>query len=395
MALFGRGRSKSFERCALDVCERLRPDSKWTLNRDDDHIAGNDITIHLGNLRLIWEAKDASERPAWLEGHLSEILLQVTDEDSGMPPQEEIRSMIRPRVLVESSRLQAMIENKPSSVVPPFRSLTDDLVGLVGIDSPTAITLVSSRRLEEWNITFNSLWEVGVRTVAGLGDDQGWSHVNGLVYVSQTTDDYTNSRLLGASYLDQLRLSGPIVVLVPHRNSLIVASFINDEAVALACDLALQQINEPSPICLKPFVWADGELRDLFVNDGHPAARSVRLLRLVDDDINYKQVTSQLVQLVGEHMTVGSFFVDQERLVSSTNWGPSPSLLPKADEIVFVDDEHNPSRGMVAAWDDAAAVVGNLMTATEFYPPRFRVDGLPDAETIRAIGSPVGRLASF
>ena len=395
MAVFGRRKPKTFEGNALASCRRLRPDVQWKRDKGNDQIVGDDITINLGELRLIWDTKDEPERPAWLEGHLSEVLYQVADPDSGRPADNEIRAMIRPRVLVESSRLQAKLDNKPVSVVPPFRSLTDDIVGLVGIDSPTSIALVSTTKAQDWNTTFDSLWETGVSSIKSLGGEAGWTQVEELVFVSETHDDYTNSRLLDPDYLDQLHLNGPAVVLLPHRNSLIVAPLINDEAVGLACELALQQLNEPSPICLKPFVYANGELQNLIVSDGHPAHRIISLLRLLDDDINYKQVVPQLAQLLGGELHIGGFFVDQDRLISSTNWGPSPTLLPKADEVVFIDDETNPLRGMVASWDAAADLFGAQLVETDYSPTRYRVDGLPDADAIRSIGQPVSSLASF
>lgn len=395
MGLFGRKRPKTFEDNALASCRRLRPDADWKHDKGEDQITGDGIVINLANLRLIWDAKDGPERPAWLEGHLSEVLYQVTDEDNGRPPDHEIRSMIRPRVMVESSRLQAMLDNKPQSVTPPFRPLTDDLVGLIGIDSPTSITLVSNSRVQDWETTFDDLWVTGVNSIANLGGEVGWSHMDGLVYVSQTHDDYTNSRLLNPNYLDELQLNGPAVVLLPHRNSLIVAPLIDDDAVTLACELGLQQLNEPSPICIKPFVYSDGQLQDLVVSETHPAYRTVRLLHLIDTDINYKQVVPQLTKLLKDELLIGGFFVDQDRLVSSTNWGPKPALLPQADEVVFIDDEANPSRGMVAPWHAVMSHFSDRLTQTDYYPTRYRVQGLPDPEQIRSIAQPLGSLASF
>ena len=395
MSIFGRKKPKTFEGNALASCRRLRPDVEWKHDKGSDQIAGDGITINLGNLRLIWEAKESAERPVWLEGHLSEVLYQVTDKDSDRPPDDEIRSMIRPRVMIESSRLQAMIDNKPATVVPPFRSLTEDLVGLIGIDSPTSITLVSSSKAQDWKTTFDDLWEIGVSSIKNLGGEVGWSHVDGSVYVSETHDDYTNSRLLDPEHLDQLQLNGPAVVLLPHRNSLIVAPLISDEAVGLACNLALQQLNEPSPICVKPFVYANGELQELRIGEDHLAYGVVSLLRLIDDDINYKQVVPQLTQLLGGELEIAGFFVDQNRLISSTNWGPSPTLLPKTDEVVFIDSEANPLRGMVAPWDAVSDLLGSQLVKTEYYPTRFRVEGLPDIDAIRSISQPLESLASF
>ena len=395
MALFGRKRPKTFEGNALASCRRLRPDVDWSHDKAEDQISGDGILINLGNLRLIWEAKESSERPAWLEGHLSEVLYQVTDDDNGRPPDHEIRAMIRPRVMVESSRLQAMLDNKPFTVTPPYRSLTDDLVGLIGIDSPTSITLVSNSRVQDWKTTFDALWETGVSSISTLGGEVGWSHMDGLVYVSETHDDYTNSRLLNPRYLDELQLNGPAVVLLPHRNSLIVAPLIDDAAVSLACELALHQLNEPSPICIKPFLYSEGQLQDLEVSESHPAYGTVRLLDLIDTDINYKQVVPQLTKLLRDELHVAGFFVDQNRLMSSTNWGPRPTLLPQADEVVFIDDEANPSRGMVAPWSAVAEAFGDRLQQTDYYPRRFRVEGLPAAEEIRSIAQPVDSLTSF
>ncbi len=393
VAIFRR-KPKSFEANAIASCQRLRPSIDWKHDRKDDQITGDGITINLTNLRLVWEETEEDQRAIWLEGHLSEVLFRIEAPTESLD-ETGIRALIRPRVLVESARLDTLINRRSTDTIVAHQHLATDLVGVLGLDSETSIELISQPLIEESPGEFQDYWQRGIANVSALPVDPGWSKAAETVFISNIRDDYTNSRLLDPTYLDQLGLSGPAVVLLPHRNSLIVAPLIDDNAVMMACELALEELEAPSPICSKPFVFDRGELTPLVAGPEHPAYKQISMLRLIDDDINYRQMQPQLTELVAGELKVGAFFVDADRRVSSANWGPASALLPKTDEIVFIDDEVQPARGMVAAWDDVMTNCPDQLTQTVHYPPRFRVENLPDHDLIRSFARPLEQLRPF
>ncbi|NNE95083.1 MAG: DUF1444 family protein [Acidimicrobiales bacterium] len=393
MALFGRKTPKSFDGLALASCRRLRPEISWKLDRDRDLMTGAEIDIELTSLRAQFDDIDPDERAAWVEGHLSDLVYRMEPAGDPGPDDPSIRALIRPRILVEQSRLRALIDGTSLLDGPIFSQLSHDLVGVVGIDEPTSIQLVSGTSMREWETSFETLWETGVNSLLQLPTTE-WSSVNQNVFVSGTQDDYTNSRLLCPDHLAPLNLTEPAVVLLPHRNALIVAALSDADAITLACDLALQELDAPSPISTRPFVFEDGIFTPLLVAAEHPAYVKVAMLRLIDDDRNHKATAALLAEQQPDFI-IGGFFVDQSRLVSSTNWGPGITLVPCVDEIVFIDHPTQPAKGMVAPWDQAFEHLGSAMTPTDHYPMRFRVEELPDPDIIRSISRPLPALPPF
>ena len=59
------------------------------------------------------------------------------------------------------------------------------------------------------------------------------------------------------------------------------------------------------------------------------------------------------------------------------------SLLPKTDKIAFMEGEG--LQPAIVDWDQASAVVGDLMELQEIYPVRYRVEGFPTSEQLAAL----------
>jgi hypothetical protein len=61
-----------------------------------------------------------------------------------------------------------------------------------------------------------------------------------------------------------------------------------------------------------------------------------------------------------------------------------PTLLPRTDSVAFQGAAETP---VVATWEKVVEIAGNLMTPTDMYPERYRVEGFPTAEQLTAMGN--------
>jgi len=64
------------------------------------------------------------------------------------------------------------------------------------------------------------------------------------------------------------------------------------------------------------------------------------------------------------------------------------SWLPETDLIAFVSDLDGEPK--MFTWDQAVAVVGDLMTPLDMYPPRFDVRKFPSVDRFAAMGAEEG-----
>ena len=60
------------------------------------------------------------------------------------------------------------------------------------------------------------------------------------------------------------------------------------------------------------------------------------------------------------------------------------SLLPRTERVIFGGEG---LEAVMAPWEKVAAVIGDLMTPTDMYPERFRVETFPTAEQLAAMGN--------
>lgn len=71
-------------------------------------------------------------------------------------------------------------------------------------------------------------------------------------------------------------------------------------------------------------------------------------------------------------------------------WAQGPeTLLPVTRKVILVREGQTEITAL-GDWDHVLAVAGELMEATDFYPPRYRVRTFPDDEMLKKIG--VGEL---
>jgi hypothetical protein len=264
----------------------------------------------------------------------------------------------------------------------PYQPFGGDLVTVLLWDAPTTMSVVNQSQLEEWGARFTDLLPVAIDNLEEQ-PQAGWTAVDNRVWTSLNEDDYDGARMLIPGFLDQTGLAGELVVIHPNRNLLIVTAVDDVNGIKIACDLALEDLNAPSPISFQPLVGRDEDWRPLVLPPSHPAYSQWQRLTCVNDEMIYKSLQDPLQQLVGDDLFVSSYRLAESpegSYVSYSTWSEGvPSLLPRTDLIGLVT-EHG--EAITAEWGAVHRLVTTTMEPTDHYPELWRVMSFPDEADI-------------
>jgi hypothetical protein len=98
----------------------------------------------------------------------------------------------------------------------------------------------------------------------------------------------------------------------------------------------------------------------------------------------------ELLLKAGEDVYVARHTLMQREDGALWSWAPwvrqvTNGLLPRADVLTFVDNDH-PDAQFAVMWDDAFGLAGDaLKEEAEYDPPRWRHRGWPDDNTLASL----------
>lgn len=384
MGLFRRRRDFLVE--VRRLVDELVPPGTEVAQVDDDSMRVGELVIGLGNLRARWNRLPEDEKLPWLQETLPGLVSPPTIP-TRLETTEHLRPGIRPRSMLESARLANLnAEVNPGAGLNrsliPCQPFGGDLVTVLLWDAPTTMSVVNQAQLDEWGARFVDLLPVAIDNL----EDQrhaGWEAIDGRVWKSLNADDYDGARMLVPGFLDQTGLAGELVVIHPNRNLLVVAAVDDVDGIKTACELALDDIDAPSPISFQPLVGRGDDWRPLVLPGSHPAYGPWRRLTCMSNELNYRGLHQPLQQLVGDDLFVSSYQLAEGpdgHVASYGTWTEGvPSLLPRTDYIGLVTKR---GEAVTAAWDAVHRLVGPTMEPTEHYPELWRVMSFPDAGDI-------------
>jgi uncharacterized protein YtpQ (UPF0354 family) len=320
----------------------------------------------------------------WLDAHKP-----APEEYADIQP--DILPAVRSRSFFESARLRMVIGGADDTLLP-YQTLGEDLgLGLV-YDMPDSMKPISNRELDLWGVTFYEALEAArenLREVrpAIVGPQEGEG-----VYVFTTNDGYDSSRLILLDLIRQFQVKGDTIAMAPGREMLIVAGSEDGpglEAMVALAKRAFQQPRTVSGVALR----LDGDEWVRWLPDaGHPLLDEFQTLRMrssAQDYAEQKELLDKLHEIRGEDVSVASFCVMQHKHTGQRAnycvWTPGTvSLLPRTERVIFGGEGQETS---MAPWEKVVEVAGHLMTPTDMYPERWRVETFPSAEELAAMGN--------
>jgi hypothetical protein len=362
---------------------------------DADTVQLGEVQIGLGNLRAKWDRLEPDERQPWLQEALPALVRPPAIPDR-LETTQPLRPGLRPRSMLESARLANLgteVQLGPDRNRPliPFQPFGGDLVTVLLWDAPTTMSVVDQAQLEAWGARFQDLLPVAVDNLED-SPNAGWKAVDGRVWTSLNHDDYDGARMLVPGYLDQTGLAGELVIIHPNRNLLIATAVDDADGIRIACEMALDDLDAPSPISFQPLVGRDQDWRPLVVPPSHPAHRPWQRLTCLGNEMNHSALRDPLQRLVGDDLFVSGFKVAEAangNVVSLTTWTEGvASLLPRTDLIGLVTER---GEAITAEWNVVQALVGHTMEPTDHFPELWRVMSFPGAGELAKLRSPASR----
>lgn len=344
----------------------------------------NNRVMFLDNLYAEYCSVPESERNAVLQRSVrSWFAAEKTIPDSLEDASHDLLPAVRTRGYLASAALLMMADSKEVPDLPPHQVIGEDLVTTLVYDLPETMVTVNQDVLDKWGITFYEALEIARDNLAKLPCQFVGPKDGDGIYLSATSDNYDASRLLLLDAIRQMKVKGETVAMVSSRDVLIVGGSEDADGLKAMLALAKDALQKPRPMS-GIAMRLDGEEWVPWLPDpSHPLYGEFHLLAIQSRGSDYneqKELLEQLHKKTGEDIFVASFSAmqdqDTKQVTTYTIWPQNvPTLLPHTDKIAFMRTPQE--KALMADWDRAVEIVGDLMEPQNIYPERVRVSEFP------------------
>jgi hypothetical protein len=301
---------------------------------------------------------------------------------------------VRARCYFEITRMK-MKREEEAKLDWPFRVLADALGAGLVYDLPESMMQIQQHSLDRWQATFDEAFEVACHNLRAISQ-QELKEVAPGVWRSPWRDNYDPSRMLLTDYLRQHEVLGDPVVMVPNRDTLLLAGSRDAAALARLATLAEEAFDHPRSITGLAFrLKADDQWVPFLPDRDHPHYQQFQLLRIKSLGSEYSEQAEFLKEhneKTGKDVFVASFSAVQQRETGEVRsycvWSEGiVSWLPATDDIYFFrpSGEKEGNIAGSASWEQARTVLGDLMKPLGLYPERYEVEAFPSEEQLRSI----------
>jgi hypothetical protein len=301
--------------------------------------------------------------------------------------------IVRERSFFEFLKLQFQIEGRESGS-PEYRPIAENLCVCVAVKSPDGNRYVNENRLAKWGVSFDEACQVAHQNLSGASQVPFARERTG-VYIGPWQDGNVPSRLLLPEIIRKLNVLGAPVAVAPNRNTLIVTGSEDISGQRVMLGLAQEAFKNARPMAPWPLILRATEWLSYFPESGTPLFADYASLRLQTLEWEYAQqkpLLDRLYEKIGVDTFIASFHCIRnektKKQESYTIWNRgAPTLLPRSDLIFLVDPEKPKGEKIVckAYWDQAAALLSNLMRAQDMFPERFYVADFPEPALVEKL----------
>jgi|GEM_PF-1344514 uncharacterized protein YtpQ (UPF0354 family) len=398
MGIFDRFLStKSERKFALMVIDRLKKSGDKRDIRYEGQsfrllLSENGQPIGYAVLRNIYDEFHATGK-ADQEKVLSSYVRSALSYLKGVPvdfadARPDILPIVRTKSHLEFMRLRAMLEGQGTLNIP-HTDLGEHLCLILVYDRPESRIFIDRAQLEQWSTSFYEALEAARENLSEI--EFAFASVSDALYASLTSDNYDSSRILLTDMVDELRLKGDPIAMLPNPDSLLLTGSKDYDGLRLMLDFAKEALAEPRPMYALPLKLDDEQWQTWSVPDGHSLSNEFRVLRLhslASDYSEQKELLEQLFELERREVNVAAVEISDDKktktVFSYTIWKEGQeTLLPVTDQILFVDSKSKTIGN--TSWKSVQDL-DVLLEETEHYPPRFRVRGFPAKEHFVKLG---------
>jgi hypothetical protein len=391
---FGKPSKKEFANLVLAQIKATGGKDGWVFMEDAFEIRRGTNRGFLGNTYAAYCQAKGEMRAKILSNYVSAMAADLDSEISLDEARPNLVTVVRERALFAFTSLLWQLEDSKKHPTQQTETISAWFTKALVIDAPGHMQLVNEEHVQGWHITSDEAFAMGLERLRDCTVPK-FSEENG-VYRGTWNDDYDSSRILLPRLFDDLPLKGCPVITIPNRLTLLVAGSDDPEAIRRMLVKAEEIVRTIArPHNPAPLVIRDGKIQDFTVEPSSPIFHDVQKAVRMAPLLYYQEQKASLEKLYeknGKDLFVASYTLTQkDRAYGSVAvWTKGvPTLLPVADEIVFVDSALPKGSNAVAVvkWDDVVACVGDLLLDTKMFPARYYVSKFPTEEQLRLMAS--------
>ncbi|WNG21298.1 hypothetical protein [Cystobacter fuscus] len=346
-------------------------------------------TVFLGNFFDEYRATPPEQRHEVLR-RLTHVRSAPTMPEAFADVRPHLMPVVRGRTFFERLRLEVK-GHKDLATLLSWKPLGGFLGVGIAFDGPDTLRYIGTDELRRWGVSFEEALALALENLRRRSSESLEQLAPGTCQ-APWRDTYASSRLLLEEVVRRCPVRGEPVVLVPHRDLLLITGSDDEDGLSRVASLSLDALLAPRALDGRALRLKSGTWVPFMPERLSNAWKDFRQLELFTRARDYDEQTQQLdkhYQDTGEDVFVAAFTPYQDehgRSLSYAVWQKDmTTLLPRADLIFFVDPaqgERAPPVG-VARWEDVAKVTGALGAPAEgLYPERYRVRDFPSDEQL-------------
>jgi hypothetical protein len=353
----------------------------WSPSED----GGQGMTIFLTNLHDDYRAAPPGMKTQVLERIIS-VHQPPPRPESYAEARPALMPVVRPRAYFEMLKVRDASSPSGKSPSAAWRPLGEVLAVSLVQDLPDSMRYLHPEDLERWGVSFDTAYAHALANLRARSREPLVSISPG-VCAAAWGDSYSPSRMLLDEVVKRCQVRGEPVVLAPGRDLLLITGAQDEQGLQQVAELAAEALEAPRPMDGRALRrTASGWVPFLpeRTSASWPALHRLARHSLVRDYADQSEQLNALHLEKGVDLFVASLLVAEDedgRILTHTLWvNGLQTLLPRADSIIFMEEERGPEAPPVAVvpWEQVVRDVGHLLVREEgLYPERYRLKGFP------------------
>ena len=364
------------------------PTVEWSYDSGEFALKGpHKTTFFLANIYDEYGQARIGARQALFEKYLASCVAKDRPlPETWSDAKDHILPVLRSRWTYERLKL-----THPEGAAQALHLVSDRLVLDLAFDTEDAIRGIGAEQLAVWGLNADEARAVAEDNLRRRSTEPLKQPVPGVgFYASTWADNYDATRMILQDFLHRHEVYGDPVVMVPHRDLLLLAGDRDADALAAMARAAQTQQDEPRALCFEAYRRVDDTWQPFAVETAHPALSSFRDLRM-EELARYYADQKNLMDAANTNNGVDLFVASHklaskdgsDEVFSFATWTRgADSLLPEADRVILFDGE---ARHLIVPWDAVREHCAELMEVVDVWPRRFRVRSFPSEEKIETL----------
>ena len=270
----------------------------------------------------------------------------------------------------------------------PCQLLGEHFSVSLAYDWPECKLHVIEKQLADWGVGFDQAIEVARENLRGMSRE-GLEEAAPGFWISPWHDDYDDARILLPDLIEQCEVKGVHVVMLPHKNFLLVTGSEDSEGLERMASLTEDFYTAPRFLSGIPLILREG-WRPFELPKEHSLFGRYQSLRHLTMALDYSwqaKLLNDCYRQQGDLFVAATFTKPGYKWPTIAYWSECVDTLLPETAIIGFQSLCQAERSVIAVaeWDRVREVVGDLMEPVGLYPERYRVRSFPNPDQIEAI----------